>query len=786
MALLIVNDFYNAGTGVVGLDIFNGQDVVAGNVLIDNSINDINYSKMLVGDQTLETVVGKLSSGLTKIQGNVYLPDYSSGFAYINGTLLETTTTFSNIVIINPNIHSNINMRGYDIYGCNVIYSNLIGTSASLSTITTGSETINTLLTMNGPINSYSNPITIYDSPTSEYIQISSVKTIYTGGATKNFIIDGQLSNHQYIIKNYSSLYIDTPVVLNNKNITGVSTISATTANIGGATIGNLISTTANITNSTINNLIAPVLSSTTANITNSTINNLIAPVLSSTTANITNSTINSLVCPTITITTGNISTANVNNMTVSNLIATTANITNSTINALICPTANITNSTITNIRGTTGNIATCDIATLNAGIINATGTSFLQQIFASYLDLTGGISSTPYINYSTGVSLRYNNTQVAKTNSTGLSVDYILPIVNTFITLCNSSYGLISNASYNTFNSNATFLGNISVSGPTTLNNTTITGNLSISGSGSIGNISTINNSSGNISYQVPTGYSHLFKVNGITYLNISSASSTFSNTIFSPYLGVNTSSITAGYTLDCNGTIRATAFNCFGPITSYNPSNTAQYIQLNGQTVYTGSTSTIWDGQTNSYSIYFQRYNYLWIQTASNTNGSTYFATTAGYNSTMICSISGDAQNSITYPFGGVDSTGTKLNGQLWINSNAQNLAGVYTRLALGYDGSLDCGTIQAYRYASGPKVLRINPGGGRVHIGYGDSTGASWYRDMSWQAGSTFSAGIGETPVMASGRGASDTTIPYYWFPNQNQYVRSEEHTSELQSH
>ena len=154
MALLIVNDFYNAGTGVVGLDIFNGQDVVAGNVLIDNSINDINYSKMLVGDQTLETVVGKLSSGLTKIQGNVYLPDYSSGFAYINGTLLETTTTFSNIVIINPNIHSNINMRGYDIYGCNVIYSNLIGTSASLSTITTGSETINTLLTMNGPINS--------------------------------------------------------------------------------------------------------------------------------------------------------------------------------------------------------------------------------------------------------------------------------------------------------------------------------------------------------------------------------------------------------------------------------------------------------------------------------------------------------------------------------------------------------------------------------------------------------------------------------------------------------
>ena len=42
MALLIVNDFYNAGTGVVGLDIFNGQDVVAGNVLIDNSINDIN------------------------------------------------------------------------------------------------------------------------------------------------------------------------------------------------------------------------------------------------------------------------------------------------------------------------------------------------------------------------------------------------------------------------------------------------------------------------------------------------------------------------------------------------------------------------------------------------------------------------------------------------------------------------------------------------------------------------------------------------------------------------
>ena len=90
------------------------------------------------------------------------------------------------------------------------------------------------------------------------------------------------------------------------------------------------------------------------------------------------------------------------------------------------------------------------------------------------------------------------------------------------------------------------------------------------------------------------------------------------------------------------------------------------------------------------------------------------------------------------------------------------------------MGWDGSLNCGVIQSYRYLVGGQQLRINPAGGEVRIGYGDSGNSYLYRDLSWADGTTYSSALGNTPIMSSGRGVNDTTIPLYWFPLASNYV------------
>ena len=118
------NDFYNQGTGLFGSQTGTG-DITCSNIFCDNSINQLGGGTLLVGDNTLNTRIGKttgnttIQSGLI-ISGNTTLSQFSSG-------ILQTDTSgrVSSSHIINANNIafnqrgniSNINTLNFDVAG---------------------------------------------------------------------------------------------------------------------------------------------------------------------------------------------------------------------------------------------------------------------------------------------------------------------------------------------------------------------------------------------------------------------------------------------------------------------------------------------------------------------------------------------------------------------------------------------------------------------------------------------------------------------------------------------
>ena len=121
------NDTYNPGTGLYALqDNTSSGDFYCADLFIDNSINDTNSTLIKVGDLTTQTEIGKVG-GNTVIKSGLKINSITTdGFLRIDGTIVSANNQLSNISIVNPNIQSNINMRGFDIYNANIISSNNI------------------------------------------------------------------------------------------------------------------------------------------------------------------------------------------------------------------------------------------------------------------------------------------------------------------------------------------------------------------------------------------------------------------------------------------------------------------------------------------------------------------------------------------------------------------------------------------------------------------------------------------------------------------------------------
>jgi hypothetical protein len=684
----------------------------------------------------------------------------------------------SNSVVSGLTLGSNLNLNGYSVFNGNQIISNLVN-SREIILGTTG-------LTSSGAIVVNGASITAYLSPlNTEYIQIAPTsKSIFTGGIG-TFSINGQLSDHQLRILNYSNVLIDDPVLMNNNPITGISTISSNVGNI----------TTINNNQITSNTVVAGqantnLITTNGINIGTSGLTTTGQMILTNVALTAYQTSISSGEYIQLDTARKTLFSNGVNNFLIDGQLSnhelkiqrySLANIRN----PILC-SSNITCSNINgNLFGSTatlsGNVngswfngcvngSQGTITTLNSTAINL-GTTGLYALGPITCD---GVALTSYQSPSEYIQILASGKSILSGGVNNLLIDGQLSNHELKIQRYNRANVLVP---IQLNNNSLTTTGNITagnlcatLGAITTLSGTTSTFvNCTITNVATIGNIATINNSSGNVVYNVATGFRHLLQVNGAIFLNISSTSSTFNNNLFAPALGINTSSITSGFTLDNVGLLKTNGYASYGSSTIYNPSNTGQYIQFNGSgTHYIGTNNTTIDGQSNAYYWYLTRFSQFGINTASSSNGGAYFGTQTGAGNTMNVQFNGDGQNCITYPFGGVDSTGSKLNGQFWINSNQDNLAGFYRRLAMGWDGQLNCGVVQSYRYLVGGQQLRINPSGGEVRIGAGDASNIYYNRDWSWQDGQNLLVGLGNTPVMASGRGVNDTTQPLYWFP------------------
>lgn len=218
------NDFYNQGTGLFGSQVGTG-DITCGNIFCDYAINQIASATLLIGDTTLTTKLGKTGNGTTYINGNVILTSSNTqnGFLRAVNGLIEANNTLSNIVISNPNIASNINMRGYDIYNAGNVYANnindIISNIGNLQA-NGNSYVLKTGDTMTGDLNIQGAVLNIkYNNVPSNYggyfqlnPNVSGVSKLYQSG-DRRLDIDGQTSTQQCQFTGWANVQMANPLI---------------------------------------------------------------------------------------------------------------------------------------------------------------------------------------------------------------------------------------------------------------------------------------------------------------------------------------------------------------------------------------------------------------------------------------------------------------------------------------------------------------------------------------------------------------------------------------------
>ena len=221
------NDFYNQGTGLFGSQTGTG-DITCSNIFCDFAINQIAGATLLVGDNTITTKIGKTTNGSTYINGNVYLTNSTTqnGFLRAVNGLIEANNTISGITIINPNIQSNINMRGFDIYNANNVYANNINDIISNIGNIQGNLSNYVLKagdTMTGTLEIVGGSLAVKDTNTPPnyggYVQITpnvgGLTKIYHSG-DRGLDIDGQLANHRLRMTGFANITVDNPMFINS------------------------------------------------------------------------------------------------------------------------------------------------------------------------------------------------------------------------------------------------------------------------------------------------------------------------------------------------------------------------------------------------------------------------------------------------------------------------------------------------------------------------------------------------------------------------------------------
>ena len=195
-----------------------------------------------------------------------------------------------------------------------------------------------------------------------------------------------------------------------NASVGTISTLTSTSSNIAALT-----ATNANITNGTISTMVGTTASIGTLSATNGTFTTGTIGSLFSTSCSAT-----SLTCTNATITSGTISSLNCTTGSITTLTAGTASIVNGSITTLTSTSATITSATIPTLISTTATLTTGNIPTLNS--TNATLTNGTVTTLTSTNATVSSTLTCPTINHSTGVTLRYDNSNRLATTSTGVN----------------------------------------------------------------------------------------------------------------------------------------------------------------------------------------------------------------------------------------------------------------------------------------------------------------------------------------------------------------------------